>query len=170
MRCYKILLVDDDAEIRQALKLLLVNENYEVVEADDYIQKPFSSLELLARISALLRRCNEYSENQKNPDKTPIYVNDVLIDKNALRVFQSGNEIVLTNIEYQILLLLAENPRKIFTLQNIYERVWGEVYDYSENSTVMVHIKNLRRKLKDSSQNPKYIRNIWGRGYCIVVS
>lgn len=140
------------------------------IGGDDYLQKPFSSLELLSRISAILRRCNDYGKKQAFPNASNIYIHDITIDKNTSRVLKAGVEIALTNIEYKILLLLAENPNKIFTLQNIYESVWNEIYDFSVNSTVMVHIKNLRKKLGDTPQYPKYIKNIWGRGYSIVCS
>ena len=78
-----------------------------------------------------------------------------------------GGEILLTDLEYRILLLLAENRGKIFTIQNIYESVWEEPYYYISNNTVMVHIRNLRKKLEKDPKNPKYIVNVWGKGYRI---
>lgn len=227
----KILIVDDDMEIRKVLHLLLEEEQYEAVEVsngfealdiiddsfdliildimmpkkdgittcieirktywvpilfltakateydkqigfsigcDDYLSKPFSRIELLARISALMPRFNTYQGRKLKPDESKIIVNDIVIDTLTSRVFQNDLEIHLTNIEYNILLLLAKNPTKIFTLENIYESVWEESYDYLANSTIMVHIKNLRRKLNDTSHTSKYIKNIWGRGYCIA--
>ena len=73
----------------------------------------------------------------------------------------------LTDLEYRILLLLASDRQRIFSAQDIYERVWGEPYLYSSGNTIMVHIRNLRRKLEDDSQNPQIIRNVWGKGYRI---
>ena len=73
----------------------------------------------------------------------------------------------MTDTEYRILYLLATHPKKIFSVQNIYESVWGEPYFYSSNNTVMVHIRNIRRKLGDDSQNSKTIRTVWGKGYRI---
>ncbi|MNI74269.1 Alkaline phosphatase synthesis transcriptional regulatory protein SphR [compost metagenome] len=76
-------------------------------------------------------------------------------------------EITLTETEYQILLLLAQNRMKIFSAQNLYESVWNEPYFYSCNNTVMVHIRNLRSKLEADPQNPEYIKTVWGKGYRI---
>lgn len=64
-------------------------------------------------------------------------------------------------------MLLAQHKNKIFTLENLYESIWHELYDYSVNQTIMVHIRNLRKKLDDSSKSSQYIKNVWGRGYCI---
>ena len=80
---------------------------------------------------------------------------------------KNSREILLTDLEYRILLLLASNRGKLFTIENIYESVWGEAYFYSDNNTVMVHIRNLRRKLEADPKNPKYIVNVWGKGYRI---
>lgn len=78
-----------------------------------------------------------------------------------------GREVVLTDTEYRILHLLASNRKKIFSAQNIYESIWNEPYFYTSNNTVMVHIRNLRRKLGDDPQNSRTIRTVWGRGYRI---
>jgi DNA-binding response OmpR family regulator len=78
-----------------------------------------------------------------------------------------GREVILTDTEYRILHLLASNRKKIFSAQNIYESIWNEPYFYTSNNTVMVHIRNLRRKLGDDPQNSRTIRTVWGRGYRI---
>lgn len=137
------------------------------IGGDDYVLKPFSKMEFLARISAILRRYHVYQGKNVRYSDDYIFVKDLKIDRNTSRVLKEEKEIALTNIEYHILLLLAQNPNKIFSLENLYESIWDESYDYSVNTTIMVHIKNLRRKLGDSSQASKYIKNIWGRGYCI---
>ena len=229
---YKILIVDDDKEIRIALKEILEKQQYVVVEASngdeaiskinndidliildvmmpnrdgittcieirenydmpilfltaksteydkyiglsmggDYLSKPFSKMELLARVSSLIRRYRVYQnkQNKNSPlENNYIYIKDLRIDKYASRVYKNNQEITLTNIEYKILMLLAQHKNKIFTLENLYESIWHESYDYSVNQTIMVHIRNLRKKLDDSSKSSQYIKNVWGRGYCI---
>lgn len=230
---YKILIVDDDKEIRIALKEILEKQQYIVVEAsngdeaiskinndidliildvmmpnrdgittcieirenydmpilfltaksteydkyiglsmggDDYLSKPFSKMELLARVSSLIRRYRVYQnkQNKNSPlENNYIYIKDLRIDKYASRVYKNNQEITLTNIEYKILMLLAQHKNKILTLENLYESIWHESYDYSVNQTIMVHIRNLRKKLDDSSKSSQYIKNVWGRGYCI---
>lgn len=137
---------------------------------DDYLAKPFSRLEFLARIKSLLRRYHVYqgkgAEKQKETEAY-IYIKDLKIDKGAARVFREQKEIVLTSTEYRMLMLFAANPNKIFTLEHIYEHVWNEPYHSSANAAIMVHIRNLRKKLDDTPHGTKYVKNIWGRGYCI---
>ena len=82
-------------------------------------------------------------------------------------ILVDGREVILTDTEYRILHLLASNRKKIFSAQNIYESIWNEPYFYTSNNTVMVHIRNLRRKLGDDPQNSRTIRTVWGRGYRI---
>ena len=96
-----------------------------------------------------------------------IAVKDLVIQKSFNEVMKNGGEIFLTDLEYRILLLLASNRGKLFTIENIYESVWGEAYYYSANNTVMVHIRNLRKKLEADPKNPKYIVNVWGKRYRI---
>lgn len=137
------------------------------VGGDDFLEKPFSKVELLARVSSLIRRYHIYQNSSQNCDENYVYIKDLKIDKQTTRVFKEKDEIRLTNIEYKLLMLLVNNPNKIFTLENIYESIWNESYDYSVNALIMVHIRNLRKKLGDTSRGTKYIKNIWGRGYCI---
>ncbi len=133
---------------------------------DDYLSKPFSYNELLARVKALLRRYYIYNGREKD-DSGYIAVMDLLINPEFNEVKRGDEEIVLTDKEYKILSLLACNRKKIFSIQNIYESIWGEPYFYTANNTVMVHIRNLRNKLEDNPQNPKYIKTVWGKGYRI---
>ena len=83
------------------------------------------------------------------------------------QVWVQGREVELTGIEYRILRLLMETPKKIFSTQNIYESVWGEPYFYISNGTVMVHIRKLRVKIEADPQNPRYLKTVWGKGYQI---
>lgn len=137
------------------------------VGGDDFLEKPFSKVELLLRVSSLLRRCYIYQNNTLVSNKDYVYIKDLKIDKQTGRVFKEKEEIFLTNTEYKLLMLFVNNTNKIFTLENIYESIWNEKYDYSVNALIMVHIRNLRKKLGDTSRGTKYIKNIWGRGYCI---
>lgn len=134
--------------------------------ADDYLSKPFSYNELLARVKALLRRFYIYNGKTKEDDEH-ITVSDLVINKNFNEVLKGETEITLTDIEYKILLLMATHRKKIFTIQNIYESIWDEPYYYASNNTVMVHIRKLRTKIEDNPQNPKYIKTVWGKGYRI---
>ena len=199
----KILVVDDEPEIREVLQMMLSSEGYEITEAcnaqeavekasgkdlvildimmpgesgiaactkireknnvpilfltaksgehdkvlgfsaggDDYLVKPFSYMELLSRVKALT------------------------IDPDLQAVQTAGEKIALTEMEYQILLLLISHPRKVFSVKEIYELVWKEEFLPNSGNTVMVHIRNIRRKLEKKGES--YIQNIWGRGYCV---
>lgn len=136
--------------------------------SDDYMSKPFSYTELVYRVKALLRRYYVYrgKEKTEEPD-TRIQIGDMILDTVSRDVQIGGREIILTEIEYKILLLMAQNPRKIFSAQNLYESVWEEPYFYSCNNTVMVHIRNLRKKTEANPQEPKLIKTVWGKGYRI---
>ncbi len=133
---------------------------------DDYMVKPFSFSEIVARVKALLRRYYVYG-NAGEESSDVIKIDDLVIDKDKNSVTVGGNEVILTDIEYHILLLLASNRKKIFTNENIYESVWNEMYVYSASNTVTVHIRKLRSKIEKDPQNPKYIKTVWGRGYRI---
>lgn len=138
------------------------------VGSDDYMSKPFSYTELVYRVKALLRRYYVYRGKEKNaPPSHLLQIRDLTIDSDSHEVRVDGREVVLTDIEYQILLLMAQNQRKIFSAQNLYESVWEEPYFYSCNNTVMVHIRNLRKKTESDPQEPKLIKTVWGKGYRI---
>ena len=132
------------------------------VGADDYIVKPFSNMELLMRVKAILRR----SGGTKAPaatEKIPFV--DLVLDTESRSVSRQGELIPLTYTEFQILELLVTHKKKIYSLENIYQSIWGE--DAVGDSAIMVHIKNIRKKLGDDSRNPKYIKTAWGRGYYV---
>lgn len=134
---------------------------------DDYLPKPFSYSELTARVKALLRRYFVYGGKEDSAADGVIAIRNLTIDKESCEVRLNGSEIQLTDIEYRMLLLMAENKRKVFSAQNLYESIWNEPYFYSCNNTIMVHIRNLRRKIEPDAENPQYIKTVWGKGYRI---
>lgn len=134
---------------------------------DDYLIKPFSYSELINRVKAMLRRYYVYGAKKDEGSEIIHCCGNIEIDPAQCRVTVSGQEVVLTDIEYRILYLLASHPKKVFSAQNIYENIWNEPYFYTSNNTVMVHIRNIRRKLGDDPQNAHTIRTVWGKGYRI---
>ncbi len=226
----RVLIVDDDSEIRQIVKVLLEGEGFQIEEAscgneafdkmaeeidliildvmmpgmngyqvcqnirkkstvpilfltaktkeqdlvegfqsggDDYLEKPFSFLELVARVKALLRRNEMILKSTGNGKVDFICIKDFIVDKEFGTVTKNEAPIFLTYTEYQILILLAETRGKIFSLKEIYENVWGEAFFSFSSNTVMVHIRNLREKIEDNANEPVYIKNAWGKGYYI---
>ncbi|ERK31540.1 response regulator transcription factor [Clostridium intestinale] len=135
--------------------------------SDDYLSKPFSYTELVSRVKALLRRYYVYKGKEIKDSDNSISINGLIINTSSNEASVNGKELILTEIEYNILLLMAQNRKKIFSAQNLYESIWGEPYFYSCNNTVMVHIRNLRSKLEEDPQNPEYIKTVWGKGYRI---
>lgn len=231
MNTQTILVVDDDAEIREGIRILLTGENYTILEAesgaqalerlseavdlvildvmmpgfsglrvceeirkrstvsilfltalaqdsdklvgltaggDDYLTKPFSYSELIARVKALLRRyCVYRGKGQTevfNQDNT-LTAHGVKLSLESSQVWVEGQEVDLTDIEYRILRLLMETPQKVFSIQNIYESIWNEPYFHISNGTVMVHIRKLRVKIEADPQNPQRVKTVWGKGY-----
>ncbi len=134
---------------------------------DDYLPKPFSYTELTARVKALLRRYYVYRGKESEETKEKIVIRDLVIDRQTCEVRLAGTEVQLTDIEYRMLLLMAENRHKVFSAQNLYDSIWNEPYFYSCNNTIMVHIRNLRRKIEPDPDNPQYIKTVWGKGYRI---
>ena len=227
----KILIIEDDEDIREGVRLLLESEEFSVIEAkngaeglelirpdtaliildimmpgmnglrtceeirkisnvpvlfltakaresdkliglmaggDDYLAKPFSYAELLGRVKALIRRYTVYMGSafiQEEETEDYLELAGIRINRTYNEVFVEGEEKQLSNIEYQILLLMMQHKGKIFSAQNLYESIWKEPYFYSCNSTVMVHIRNLRTKIEKKKKNPRYIKTLWGKGY-----
>ena len=133
------------------------------VGADDYIVKPFSNVELLMRVRAILRR-NAAPAAAVAP-KNRISIQDVFLDLDSQAVIKGEETIALTYTEFKILELLAANKKKIYSLENIYSSIWDD--NAVGDSAIMVHIKNIRKKLGDNSRTPTYIKTAWGRGYYI---
>ena len=230
MNRHRILLIEDDHDIREGVRILLESEHYQVIEAengeqgleaiddnidlvildiimpgmsglktceeirkisnvpilfltakatesdkliglmvggDDYLPKPFSYAELLARVKSLIRRYNIYRgrhEAQAAPDSW-LELSGIKINTAYNEVYANGKKISLPKIEYKMLLLMMEHPDKIFSAQNLYESIWEEPYFYNSNNTVMVHIRSLRIKIEKNAQEPQHIKTVWGKGY-----
>ncbi len=129
--------------------------------ADDYIVKPFSNIELLMRVKAILRRNRKDIPTEQQSNR--IEFQDLFLDLDSQSVLRGDEIIALTYTEFKILELFVTNKKKIYSLDNIYSSIWEE--DAVGDSAIMVHIKNIRKKLGDSSKNSKYIKTAWGRGY-----
>ena len=233
MKESSILIIEDDEDIREGIRILFSGENYRITEAgsgeeglrlfsgdidlvildimmsgisglktceeirrisnvpvlfltaksqesdkligfmaggDDYLVKPFTYSELLARTKALLRRYTVYKGKDATGESE--YDEEGYIIRRSLRVsttynevFRDGRKIELSEIEYRMLLLMMKNPGRIFSTKNLYESVWNEPYFYISNNTVMVHIRKLRMKIENNPKNPEYIHTVWGKGY-----
>ena len=138
-----------------------------MVGGDDYLPKPFSYAELLGRVKALLRRYRVYQgkEGRDPVGERCLERAGIRIQEDFHEVFVRGKQAELSEIEYQILLLMMKYPGKIFSARNLYESVWQEPYFYNCNSTVMVHIRRLRVKIEKNPQEPELIKTVWGKGY-----
>lgn len=138
------------------------------VGADDYVTKPFNPLELTARVKSQLRRYTQLNPNSNVHDsgKNEISIKGLTINKDNHKVTVEGEEIKLTPIEFDILYLLASNPGRVFSTDEIFENVWNEKV-YEANNTVMVHIRRLRGKMKEDTRQNKIITTVWGVGYKI---
>lgn len=133
---------------------------------DDYLTKPFSYSELLSRVKALVRRYRVY-RGKEGTAQDNIYIehSGIRIHSEFNEAYVQGEEISLTDIEYRILRLMMKNAGRIFSAQVLYEQIWNEPYFYNCNSTVMVHIRNLRTKVEEDPHEPQMIKTVWGRGY-----
>lgn len=132
--------------------------------ADDYITKPFSVTEVLARIKANIRRNTQYSSDGRQDEESIITKGCLTINMNDYSVHKSGKKIELTAKEFEILKLLMKNPKKVYTKEQIYSLIWNDVYIGDENA-VNVHISRLRNKIEDDPRNPQYVVTVWGIGY-----
>ncbi len=136
--------------------------------ADDYVTKPFTPLELLARVNSHLRRYRHYLQKMETNDKPSghIYrVGGLELDEEKVELRVDGNLVKLTPMEYKILLLLMKNPGRVYSADEIYERVWNEKAINSD--TIMVHVRNIREKIELNPKKPNYLKVVWGVGYKI---
>ncbi len=136
---------------------------------DDYLAKPFSYSELVSRVKALLRRYQVYqgksADTPPAQEQTTLSVRQLTIHTDSALVLVNDIPIELTDTEYALLLLLAAHPKQIFSAEHLYEAVWKEPYYHGAANTVMVHIRNLRKKIETDPKNPSLIKTVWGRGY-----
>jgi two-component system, OmpR family, response regulator VanR len=133
--------------------------------ADDYLTKPFSPMELLARVRSQLRRFL-YLNNNMKPESNILGIGDLRVNKENHQVFLDNIEVYLTPTEFDILELLLLNKGIVLSSETIFERVWKEKYFQSKN-TVMVHIRKLREKIEKNPKQPEYLKTVWGVGYKI---
>jgi two-component system OmpR family response regulator len=137
---------------------------------DDYLLKPFSYSEFTSRVKSLIRRYYVYQginvENVEDESKE-IIIRDLSINLDTKEVKLKGENISLTTIEYDMIVLMIQNKKKVFSSKNLYESIWNEPYFYTANNTIMVHITNLRKKIEKDRQDPEYIKTAWGKGYYI---
>ena len=129
---------------------------------DDFLSKPFSQPELLAKVSSLLRRYREY---RGKPASSVWTFGSLEVDLNTRMVRNAGETVPLTDTEYSILECLVKNRGRTVTTQELYESVWNEKFLPGSGNTIMVHVLNLRRKIEEVPSSPRIVRTVWGRGY-----
>ena len=134
------------------------------IGADDYVTKPFTPMELMARVNSQLRRYRKFLEKLTPKDNVHV-IGGLEINEDTVEVSVDGVPVKMTPIEYKILLLLAKNPGRVFSSEEIYERVWQE--KAINTDTIMVHVRNIREKIEINPREPKYLKVVWGVGYKI---
>ncbi len=135
--------------------------------ADDYVTKPFTPLELLARVNSHLRRYSKYlSALKEDGNHDHIYtIGGLELNEDTVEVSVDGESVKLTPMEFKIVQLLIKNPGRVFSADEIYERIWNE--KAVNTDTIMVHVRNIREKIEIDPKNPKYLKVVWGVGYKI---
>lgn len=154
--------------------LMLTAKDHEVdkilglsIGADDYITKPFSIHEVIARVKALMRRFLVLGSNNTAQEKTTLSFKGLTINLNTYTVHTNKEEISLTGKELELLKFFTSNPGQVFTKTQLFRNVWDDNYIEDDN-TVMVHIRKLRKKIEVDPSNPKFIQTVWGIGYKFV--
>lgn len=137
------------------------------IGADDYVTKPFAPMELLARVNSQLRRYERYlkASSSESTGSHTYATGGLELNEDTVTVTVDGSPVKLTPLEFKILALLMKNPGRVFSAEEIYERVWNECAINTE--TIMVHIRNIRAKIEYDPKNPKYLKVVWGVGYKI---
>lgn len=137
------------------------------IGADDYVTKPFTPMELLARVNSQLRRYQRFLniKEEKEVNEQRLIIKGLEMDLNSKEVYVDGELVKITPIEFKILHLLMKSPGRVYSADEIYEQVWHE--DAINTETVMVHIRNIREKIEIDSKNPRYVKVVWGVGYKI---
>ncbi|TKH07731.1 response regulator transcription factor [Peribacillus simplex] len=136
--------------------------------ADDYISKPFSLIELTARVHAAIRRATQYHPFENNSTQNILHYEELTFDLNSFTVNVRGRTVQLTSKEFHILKLFMTNQSRVFTKEQIYHFIWEDDY-YGNENVINVHIRRLREKIEKDPSNPQYIRTIWGIGYKLGV-
>ena len=232
MEPYRILIVEDDKEIREGIEIYLKNQGYQVVQAvdgieglerireqeihlaivdvmmprmdgitmmmkvreqgfefpvimlsakseevdkimglnmgaDDYVTKPFTTMELLARVNSHLRRYGKFLQamGSTGQNEKVHVIGGLELNEETVEVSVDGKPVKLTPLEFKILLLLMKNPGRVFSAEEIYERVWNE--QAVNTDTIMVHVRKIREKIEINPKEPKYLKVVWGVGYKI---
>ena len=135
--------------------------------ADDYVTKPFTTMELLARVNSHLRRYSKFLEavGEKKQNEKIHVIGGLELNEDTVEVFVDGKPVKMTPIEFKILMLLMKNPGRVFSAEEIYERVWNE--QAINTDTIMVHVRKIREKIEINPREPKYLKVVWGVGYKI---
>lgn len=172
-----ILIVEDDPDIRDGVRILLSGEGYHILEAENGLRAlelfnpevDLVILDIMMPGMSGLRVCEELRKSSTVPilflTAKSQEAHGVRLALDCNRVWVDEREVDLTETEYKILRLLMQNPQRIYSIQVIYETVWNEPYYYVAKGTVMVHIRNLRMKVEDDPQKPARICTVWGKGY-----
>lgn len=131
--------------------------------ADDYVTKPFSPVEMVARVKAHIARYQRLV-GSRNDNSDEIKVKALIINKASHRVFLNGRELYLSSKEFDLLAYLASHPNIVLSKEQLYSRIWGEEA-FGELATVAVHVRKIREKIEDDPSNPRYLETVWGAGY-----